>query len=174
MQTPLPSRLPDNIKQSSMCSKTGMNHFLKSLLNLSQYCLWVCFFLNVLVSWLLGMWDLISPTRDGPHTPPHTGRRSLSSWNSREVPYKCDLKTWPPDSTHTLAVPQGAQLVMNMVLQLLTTESSALHVGGKKHKAVQDREQVKASWPASWHEIPKYCFLAGHKWAELTVFIFIL
>ena len=41
-----------------------VDHFLKSLLNFSQYCLFY-----VLVFWLQGMWDLRSLTRDGPHTP---------------------------------------------------------------------------------------------------------
>ena len=55
--------------------------FLKSLLNLLQYCFCFC----VLVSWLRGMWDLSSPTRGQTHTP-CIGRRTLNHWTAREVP----------------------------------------------------------------------------------------
>ena len=56
--------------------------FLKSLLNLLQYCF--CFF-YVLVFWPWGMWDLGSRTRDQTRTP-YIGRRSLNHWTAREVP----------------------------------------------------------------------------------------
>ena len=48
-----------------------VGHFLKSLLNLLQYCF--CFY--DLVFWPQGMWDLSSPSRDWPY--PLTGRWSL-------------------------------------------------------------------------------------------------
>ena len=53
--------------------------FLKSLLNLSQFCFYVLTF------WPWDMWDLSSPTRD--HTcNPCIGRWSLDHWTTREVP----------------------------------------------------------------------------------------
>ena len=55
--------------------------FLKSLLNLLQYCF--CFMF--LVFWPQGMWDLSSPTRDQTGTP-RIGRWSLNHWPAREVP----------------------------------------------------------------------------------------
>ena len=57
---------------------TWCEPFLKSLLNLLQYCPF-----HVLVSWPRGMW--ISPTRDWTHTP-CIGRQSLNHWTTREVP----------------------------------------------------------------------------------------
>ena len=54
--------------------------FLKSLLNLLQYCLFY-----VLVFWPQGMWDLSSPTRNWTGTP-CIGRQSLNHWTAREVP----------------------------------------------------------------------------------------
>ena len=55
-----------------------MNHFWKSLLNLSWYSF--CF-----VFWPCGMWDLSPLIRDRTHTP-CIGRRSLNHWTAREVP----------------------------------------------------------------------------------------
>ena len=55
-----------------------MDHFLKSLLNLLQYCF--CF-----MFWFFGLWDLSSLTRDQTHTL-CIGRQSLNHWTSREVP----------------------------------------------------------------------------------------
>ena len=52
-----------------------VDHFLKPLQNLSQYCF--PFLLYVLLFWLLGMWDLSSPTRDQTRNPPRFGRWSL-------------------------------------------------------------------------------------------------
>ena len=53
--------------------------FLKSLLNLLQYCFWLlCFFQPQ------GMWPHSSPTRSQTHTP-CIGRRSLNHWATREV-----------------------------------------------------------------------------------------
>ena len=40
---------------------------------------------HVLVSWLLGIWDLSSPTRDQTCTP-GIGRRILNHWTTRGVP----------------------------------------------------------------------------------------
>ena len=57
----------------------GCGPFLKSLLNLSQYCLFY-----VLVFCLQGMWDLSSPTRDQTCIP-CIGRWSLNHWTTREV-----------------------------------------------------------------------------------------
>ena len=63
--------------------------FLKSLLNLLQYCL--CFMF--LAFWTGGMWYLSSPTRDRTCTP-CIGRQSLNHWTTREVPlqvtFDCD------------------------------------------------------------------------------------
>ena len=58
-----------------------MDHFLKSLLNLLQYCfcfMFVCFLLQ-------GMSHLSSPTKDQTHNP-GTGRWSLNRWAARNVP----------------------------------------------------------------------------------------
>ena len=55
--------------------------FLKSLLNLLQYCF--CFMF--LFFWPRGMWDLSSPTRDRICTP-CIERRSLNHWTAREIP----------------------------------------------------------------------------------------
>ena len=54
--------------------------FLKSSLNLVQYCFMFCFFF-----WQRGMWDLNSLTRDRTCIP-CTARQSLSHWTTREVP----------------------------------------------------------------------------------------
>ena len=64
---------------------TWCEPFLKSLLNLLQYCLF-----HVLVSWPWGMW--ISPTRDWTHTP-CIGRQSLNHWTTREVPVLSTVDT---------------------------------------------------------------------------------
>ena len=55
--------------------------FLKSLLNLLQYCFCFMFWFY----WPWGIWDLSSLTRDETHTPCN-GRRSLKHWTAREVP----------------------------------------------------------------------------------------
>ena len=55
--------------------------FLKSLLNLLQYCFCFMFWLF----WPQCIWDLSSPTRDQTHTP-CTGRWSLNHWTIWEVP----------------------------------------------------------------------------------------
>ena len=60
-----------------------------SLLNLSQRCLCFGFFGP------RGMWDLISPTRDGTHIP-CIGRQSLNHWTAREVPTSWYLKSHYP------------------------------------------------------------------------------
>ena len=54
--------------------------FLKSLLNLLQYCLFYA-----LVFWPRGMWDLNSLTRDWTQIP-CVGRWSVNHWTTREVP----------------------------------------------------------------------------------------
>ena len=56
-------------------------YFLKSLLNLLQYCFCFMFW----CFWPRGMWDLSSPTRDRTRRP-CIGRRSLNHWTAREVP----------------------------------------------------------------------------------------
>ena len=56
--------------------------FLKSLLNLLQYCF--CFMFCGFF-WPRGMWDLSSPTRDRTLTY-CIGRRSPNHWTTREVP----------------------------------------------------------------------------------------
>ena len=59
--------------------------FLKSLLNLLQYCL--CFmFWFFGCDWPRGVQNLSSPTRDWTHTP-CIGRQSLNHWTVREIPY---------------------------------------------------------------------------------------
>ena len=55
--------------------------FIKSLVNLLQYCLFYVF-----VFWPWAMWDLSSLSRDQTHTP-CIGRWSLHHWTAREVPY---------------------------------------------------------------------------------------
>ena len=55
--------------------------FLKSSLNLLQYC--TCFMFSVFGPW--GKWDVSSPTRDQTHTP-CIGRWSLNHWITRQVP----------------------------------------------------------------------------------------
>ena len=57
-----------------------VGHFLKSLLNLLQYCF--CF-MNFF--WLWGMWDLSFPTRDQACAS-YIGRQSLNHWTTRKVP----------------------------------------------------------------------------------------
>ena len=59
--------------------------FLKSLLNLLQYCFCFMFCFSFLAG---GMWDLSSPTWDRTHTL-CLGKRSLNHWTSREVPKFC-------------------------------------------------------------------------------------
>ena len=54
--------------------------FLKSLLNLLQYCFCFMFWFF----WSRGMWDLSSPTRDQTRTP-CIGRCSLNHWTAREA-----------------------------------------------------------------------------------------
>ena len=54
--------------------------FLKSLLNLLQYCF--CFKFQLL--WPQDMWELSFPTRDWTHTL-YIGRQSLNHWTTREV-----------------------------------------------------------------------------------------
>ena len=69
--------------------------FLKSLLNLLQYCLFL------FMSWFLrGMWDLSSPTRDRTLTP-GTGKCSKTHWTGRspywsrfQGPLLLVLQTW--------------------------------------------------------------------------------
>ena len=56
--------------------------FLKSLLNLPQYCF--CFLLGFFRPW--GIWNLSSLTRDQTHTP-WSGKGSLNQWSIREVPW---------------------------------------------------------------------------------------
>ena len=56
--------------------------FLKSLLNLPQYCF--CFLLGFFRPW--GIWNLSSLTRDQTHTP-WPGKGSLNQWSIREVPW---------------------------------------------------------------------------------------
>ena len=59
--------------------------FLKSLLNLLQYCF--CFmFWFFGCDWPRGVQNLSSPTRDWTHTP-CIGRQSLNHWTVREIPY---------------------------------------------------------------------------------------
>ena len=55
--------------------------FLKSILNLLQYC--YCFMFWSFWPW--GTWHLSSLTRDQTHNP-CTGRQSLNHWTTREVP----------------------------------------------------------------------------------------
>ena len=57
-----------------------MNHFLKSLLNLLQYCFCFMFWFY----WPQGMWDLSFPTMHQSCTP-CTGRWSLNHCTTREV-----------------------------------------------------------------------------------------
>ena len=57
------------------------NYFLKTLLNLLQYCFCFTFWFI----WPCDMWDLSSPTRNWTCTP-CTGRQSLNHWTTREVP----------------------------------------------------------------------------------------
>ena len=74
--------------------------FLKSLLNLLQYCF--CFMLWCF--WSQGMWDLSSPTRDRTHHP-CTGRWSLNHWTTREGPYwtfRSSPGPYPLDVSSTL------------------------------------------------------------------------
>ena len=61
----------------------AMNHFsfLKSLLDLLQYCFWYMFWFF----WPPGLWHLSSLTREWSHSL-CTGRRNLNPWNSGEVP----------------------------------------------------------------------------------------
>ena len=61
----------------------AMNHFLflKSLLDLLEYCFWYMFWFF----WPPGLWHLSSPTREWSHSP-CTGRRNLNPWNSGQVP----------------------------------------------------------------------------------------
>ena len=61
--------------------------FLKSSLNLLQYCF--CFMF--LVFWLRGMWDLSSPTRDWTCTP-CAGSQSPNHGTTREVPVLAHFK----------------------------------------------------------------------------------
>ena len=58
-----------------------MDHFLKSLLNLLQYCFCFMFWFF----WLWGMWDLTSLTRYWTHTL-CIRSRNLNHWTAREVP----------------------------------------------------------------------------------------
>ena len=60
--------------------------FLKSLLNLLQYCF--CFMFSF---WSSGLWDLSFSTRDWTRTP-CIGRRQVNHWPSREVPEWCFRK----------------------------------------------------------------------------------
>ena len=64
----------------------NVDNFLKSLLNLFQYCLFY-----VLVFWPLGMWNLGSLTRNWAHTP-CIRRWSLNPWTARKVPPSLILK----------------------------------------------------------------------------------
>ena len=57
--------------------------FLKSLLNLLQYCF--CFMCWQVFFWPGSMWDLSSPTRDQTCTP-CIERWSLNHWTTREIP----------------------------------------------------------------------------------------
>ena len=68
--------------------------FVKSLLNLLQYCF---LFFMVLVFWLWGMQELGSPTRNATFTP-CVGRRTLNHWTTREVPTGTFFRKWliPP------------------------------------------------------------------------------
>ena len=58
-----------------------VDHFLKPLLNLLQYCFCFMFWFF----WPRGMWDFSSQTRDWTCIP-WIGRRSLNLWTTREVP----------------------------------------------------------------------------------------
>ena len=60
--------------------------FLKSLLNLLQYCFCFMFWFF----WPQGMWDLSSLTGDQTRIP-CIGRRSLNHWTTREVPIYTNL-----------------------------------------------------------------------------------
>ena len=65
----------------------GCGLFLKSLLNLLQYCFhfMFCFFF-----WPWGVWGFSFLIRDWTHTP-CIGRWSLNHWEIREVPGRCFL-----------------------------------------------------------------------------------
>jgi len=56
--------------------------FLKSLLNLLQYCFCIMFSFF----WPQGMWNLSCPIKDQTYTP-CIGRRSLYHWTAREAPW---------------------------------------------------------------------------------------
>ena len=62
--------------------------FLKSLLNLLQYCF--SFMLVLFVFWLWGVCDLSSPSRDYTCTP-CIERQRLKHWTAKEVPLQCFL-----------------------------------------------------------------------------------
>ena len=63
--------------------------FLKSVLNLLQYCFHFIYlfiyFESFFSFWLQGMWDLSSSTKDWTQSP-SIGRQSLDHWTTREVP----------------------------------------------------------------------------------------
>ena len=66
----------------------GCGPFLKSLLNLLQYC-FCCLCFGFF--WPLAMWDLNSLTRDWTYTP-RTRSQSPNHWTTREVPSPIFLK----------------------------------------------------------------------------------
>ena len=123
--------------------------FLKSLLNLLQYCF--CFMLWFFGHW--GMWDLSSPTRDWTHTP-CIGRQTLNHWTAREVR---SLGSW-------------GQVTLDYLGRALNLMTSALH---KKRRTDIEMKAMRrwrqgSEWSVSsqkkkrdaWKSIPQMLLVA--------------